>query len=169
MMPPCQRRQQPLTIQLSWLTAQRRWATSRHDSDDYDCRRLEAFRHQLQLHEIPYWGASFRVFVRRHYSGSYHSTTLCQLVELNYVPRRVRVPIPADYFPHECTFCPDTDGVQPPFRYVPCKLRARGRPRRDEASRQNLEEESLGNESMGVGRGNRDSWPSSCQLEPGEY
>ncbi len=123
-MPPRQQLQQPPTIRLSWLTAQRRWATIRHDADDYDRRRQEAFRHQLQLHEISYWGPSYRMFVRGHYSGRYHLASLRQLLALEYVPQRVRVP--TDYFPHECIFCPDTNGVQLPFLYVPCKQQAPG-------------------------------------------
>ncbi len=156
----------PPTIRLSWLTARRRWATIRHDADDYDCQRLEAFHRQLRLHKIPYWGPSHRIFVRGHYSGRYFPASLCQLLALEYIPRRVRVP--ADYFPHKCNFCPDTDGVQPPFLYVPHKQRAPGQPQREEAGRHAVNDNTLSNESTCVGRVNGYTWPSSTRLAPGK-
>jgi hypothetical protein len=43
---------------------------------------------------------------RGHYSGRYHSASLRQLLVLEYVLQRVRVP--TDYFPHECIFFAQT-------------------------------------------------------------
>ncbi len=160
-MPPQRRRQQPPTIRLSWFTAQRRWATLRHKADHYDCRRLEAFRRQLRLHKISYWGPTRRVFVRGLYSGSYFPASLCQLLAIDYVPQRVRVPISADHFPHECRFCPDTNGVQPPFYYVPHEQRARSRPRREEARHHAVDYYTLSDNSSWLGRENGYTGPSS--------
>jgi hypothetical protein len=159
-MPPQRQRQQPLTIRLSWFTARRRWATLCREADHYDCRRLEAFRRQLRLHKIPYWGPTRRVFMRGHYSGSYFPASLRQLLALDYVPQRVQVPIPTDHFPHKCRLCPDTNGVQPPFHYVPREQWARGRPQREEARRHAVNNYTLSNDSSWLGRENGYTGPS---------
>jgi hypothetical protein len=159
-MPPRRRQQPPPTIRLSWFTARRCWATLRHEADHYDRQHLKAFCHQLPLHKIPYWGPIRRVFVRGHYSGSYFSASLCQLLALDYVPHRVRVPIPEDHFPHECRFCPDTNGVQPPFHYVSREQRAHGRPQREEARCHAVDNYTLSNNSSWLGRENGYTGPS---------
>ncbi len=146
---------------MSWFTARRRWATLHHEADHYDRRCLEAFHRQLRLHEIPYWGPTRRVFVRGHYSGSYFPASLRQLLALDYVPRQVRVPIPADHFPHKCRFCPDTNGVQPPFHYVPRERQACGRPQREEARCHAIDNYMLSNNSSWLGRENGYTGPSS--------
>jgi hypothetical protein len=66
--------------------ARRRFATICHGADDYERWRLEAFRCQLRLHEILYWGLSYHVFDWGHYSSRYFLASLRQLLELEYVP-----------------------------------------------------------------------------------
>jgi hypothetical protein len=114
-MPPRRTHELP-TIKLSWFSARRRWATIRQDANEYECQRLDAFRRHLRLHEIPYFGPAHRVFVLGPHLGLYFSTFLRSLLELKYVPRKVRVPTP--WLPLYCHFCADIGGTQRPFEYV---------------------------------------------------
>ncbi len=157
-MPRQRQHRQPPPIRLSWFSARRRWATIYHGADNYERRHLEAFCRQLRLHKIPYWGPSYRVFVRGHHSGRYFPASLCQLLELKYVPRKVRVS--TDYSPHECIFCMVTDRVQPPFLYIPHERRAPGQPRREEAGQHAVYDDTLTDNSSWLGRENGYTRPS---------
>jgi hypothetical protein len=125
-MPPRCNRQLP-TIKLSWFSARRRWATIHQDADEYDCHHLDAFCCHLRLHKIPQFGPDHRVFVLGPHSRLYFSASLCSLMELEYVPRKVRVPMP--WLPHYCHFCVDIGGTRRPFEYVQEFECLPGRPR----------------------------------------
>jgi hypothetical protein len=111
-MPPQCNRQTPPII-LSWLTARRRRATFRQDAGEYKRQCLKAFHCHLRIHNIPYFKLSHRVFVLGPHSWRYFLTTLQSLLELDYIPRKVKVP--TAWLPHHCQFCWETNGIQPPF------------------------------------------------------
>ena len=138
-MPPQRNRQTP-PIKLSGLTARRRRATFCQDADEYKRQCLEAFRCHLRVHDIPYFKPSHRVFVLGPHSQRYFSTTLQSLLELKYVPRKVKVP--TSWLPHHCQFCWETNGIQPPFKYIPEVQRKSGRSCQDATALEDLEEDS---------------------------
>ena len=155
----------PPSHQLSWWTARRCWATLRGDSDEYDCRCLEAFRRQIRLHEIPYWGASHQVLFRGRHSNLYIWALFRQLLALDYVPLQVVVPVPCHcHLPHMCGFCLSTGGVQPPFHYIFLERQNRGRLQGEIASCFIANDGSASDASS-----NDDCWPSLRRLAPGEY
>jgi hypothetical protein len=139
-MPP-QRNCQTPPIKLSWLTARRCRATFCQVADKYKCQCLKAFCCHLRVHNIPYFKPSHRVFVLGPHSQRYFSTTLQSLLELKYVPRKVKVP--TSWLPHHCQFCWETDRIQPPSKYVLKVQREHGRPHWDVTAPEDLKEDSL--------------------------
>ena len=133
-MPP-RRNRQPPAHNLSWFSAPRRQATlpTAPAIEARDRHRLEKFRRHIRIHDIPYFRASHKVLVRSQHSRQYFRTTLRLLLQIDYVPKKVKIPAPA--IPHDCRFCPEvTDRIfchRRPFEYVLATPRSSGRPRRD--------------------------------------
>ena len=143
-MPP-RRTRQPPTHNLSWFSTPRRQVVPHQvhglidERDRRDRHRLERFRHHIRTHDIPYLCASHQVYVQGPHSRQYFRTSLRSLLTLDYVPRKVKIPV--HHLPHDCRFCPEVTRHifqrRRPFDYVIATQRSRGRPRR-----QNTTEES---------------------------
>ena len=133
-MPP-RRTRQPPPHNLSWFSAYRRWATltSTLTPSSRNRRRLERFRHHIRAHDIPYLGASHQVYVLGPHSRQYFRTSLRSLLTLDYVPRKVKIPV--RHIPHDCFFCQEvTQHIfqrRRPFEFIAITPRSRGRPRRN--------------------------------------
>jgi hypothetical protein len=146
-MPPRRNRQLPM-IKLSWFSARRHWATIHQDADEFDHQRLDAFFCHLRLQEVPYFGPAHRVFVLGPHSQLCFSASLCSLLELEYVPRKVRVPTP--WLPHYCHFCANIGGTRKPFKYVQEFQHPPGRPRREDITLNIINEDLSDNEPTEV-------------------
>jgi hypothetical protein len=124
------------------------WATLSHNLKECKRVQLQNFHLEIRNHHILYWSSSKKVLVKSHHSSSWQTYTLCSLLQLDYVPVEVCIPVPASqlepwvtpsgrYTPygwHDCIFCPNVStgsGIQAPFVLVPeQERRGRGRPRR---------------------------------------
>ena len=148
-MPP-RRTRQPPTHNLSWFsTPQRQVVLHRvhgliDEHDRHNRRRLERFRHHIRAHDIPYFYASHKVYVQGPHSCQYFRTSLRSLLTLDYVPRKVKIPV--HHLPHVCQFCPEvtrhTSHRCRPFNYVIATQRSRGRPRRQDTTEESNSSES---------------------------
>jgi hypothetical protein len=133
-MPPRRTRQSP-PHNLSWFSAYRCWATliPTLTPSSRNCRRLEMFQHHIPTHDIPYLGASHQVFIIGPHSRQYFRTSLRSLLTLDYVPRKVKIPV--RQLPHDCFFCQEvTQHIFQccrPFEYIATTPRSRGRPRQN--------------------------------------
>jgi len=147
---PLRRNRQPPAHNLSWFSAHCCWVVVRSvlEIDAHNHRLLERFRHHVRNHDIPYFHSSHQVFVLGPHSRQYFRTSLCSLLTLDYVPRKVK--IPTNHVPNECRFCPlvnpyDTPFGAPhqrPFEYILAILRSRGQPRRETVLQVSSESES---------------------------
>ena len=141
------RTRQPPPHNLSWFSARRRQATLTAilTPSSRNHRRLEAFRHHIRAHDIPYLGASYQVYVLGPHSRQYFRTSLRSLLTLDYVPRKVKIPVL--HIPHDCFFCQEvTQYIYQrcrPFEYVAATSRSRGRPRRDSLPSPSSSEDSV--------------------------
>jgi hypothetical protein len=131
-MPP-RRTRQPPAHNLSWFSAPRCWATLHLRIKEHDCRRLERFRHHIRIHDIPYFCASHQVFALGPHSRQYFRISLRLLLTLDYVPRKLKIPV--RQLPHDCRFCQEVTRRifqhRRPFEYVTTIPRLRGQPRKD--------------------------------------
>ena len=130
-MPP-RRTRQPPPHNLSWFSAPQRWATLTPPSSRNRCR-LEKFCHHIRAHDIPYFHASYQVFVLGPHSRQYFRTSLRSLLTLDYIPRKVKLPVHT--LPHNCRFCPEVTRHifqhRHPFEYIVATPHSRGQPRQD--------------------------------------
>ena len=156
-MPP-RRTRQPPTHNLSWFSTPPRQVALHQvhglidARDRLNRRRLERFRHHIHAHDIPYFCASHQVYVQGPHSRQYFRTSLRSLLTLDYVPRKVKIPV--HHLPHNCRYCPEVTRHifqrRRPFDYVIATRRLRGRPRRQdtttdepESSESNSEDSSI--------------------------
>jgi hypothetical protein len=101
-MPPRRTHQSP-AHNLSWFSTPQRWAALHHGIDEHDRRHLEKFRHHIRVRDIPYLRASHQVFALGPHSHQYFQISLRSLLTLEYVPRKVKIPV--RQLPHDCQFC----------------------------------------------------------------
>jgi hypothetical protein len=103
------------------------------ESDTRDRCCLKEFRHHICVHDIPYFRATHKVFILGPHSRQYFRISLCLLLTLNYVLRKVKISTPA--IPHNCQLRPDiTESIFHqclPFKYIIANPQSRGRPRQD--------------------------------------
>ncbi len=157
------RARQPPPHNLSWFNAPRRTATLRHvlEIDARDRRRLERFRHHIRAHDIPYLSTLHQVYVQGPHSRQYFRTSLRSLLTLNYVPRKVKIPV--YHLPHDCIFCPEVTQFifqrRRPFDYVIVPQRPRGRPRREDTT-----EETDSSDSDSESDSDESDSPTSSEL-----
>jgi hypothetical protein len=140
-MPPRRTRQPPIH-NLSWFSTPRRQVVLHqvygliNERDRRDRRRLERFRHHICANDIPYLCASHQVYVLR--------TSLRLLLTLDYVPRKVKIPV--HHLPHDCQFCTEVtrhiSQRRLPFDYVIATRRSHGRPRRQDTTEESDSSES---------------------------
>jgi len=115
--------------------------------------RLECFCHHIRAHDIPYLSASHQVYVQGPHSRQYFRTSLRSLLTLDYVLRKVKIPV--YHLPHDCILCPEVTQFifqrRRPFDYVIVPQRSRGRPRREDTTKEtdssDSDSESDSNES----------------------
>ena len=153
-MPP-RRTRQPPTHNLSWFSTPRRQAVLHQvhgliDKRDRRVRlRLERFCHHIRAHDIPYLCASHQVYVQGPHSRQYFRTSLRLLLTLDYVPRKVKIPV--HHLPYDCQFCPEiTRHIfqhRRPFDYVIATRRLRGRPRHQDTTEESDSSESGSDDS----------------------
>jgi len=153
-MPP-RRTHQPPTHNLSWFSTPRRQVVLHQvhglidERDRRDRRRLERFRHHIRAHDIPYLCASHQVYIQGPHSRKYFRTSLSSLLTLDYVPRKVKIPV--HHLPHDCQFCPEvTRNIfqrRRLFDYVITTRRSRGRPRRQDTTEESDSSESDSDDS----------------------
>ena len=131
-MPP-RRIRQPPPHELSWLYVPRRQASLYQLQgiiNKWDQRRLEI---HIRAHDIPYCRASHQVYVLGPHSRQYIRTSLRLLLTLDYVPRKVKIPV--YHLPHNCRLCPENTRYMfrnhHPFEYVITIPHSRGQPCQD--------------------------------------
>jgi hypothetical protein len=127
-MPPRHHRHPYYPNLLSWSYVPARRTSLCLTEKDIESKRLEQFRRNLRLNDIPYFKKSYKVLVRGPYSRQFFFTSLGALLPLDYVPRKVK--IPTKWIPHKCIHCPLVNNQfdKPPFKYVLEVNRTRGRP-----------------------------------------
>ena len=154
-MPP-RRTRQPPTHNLSWFSTPQCQVVLHQvlhglidELERRDRRRLERFRHYIRAHDIPYFCASHQVYVRDPHSCQYFRTSLRLLLTIDYVPRKVKIPV--HHLPHDCQFCPEvtrhTSQRRRPFDYVIATRRSRGRPRRQDTTEESDSSETDSDDS----------------------
>ncbi len=118
----------PQPNSLSWSYVPARRTSICLLEKDLKRKRLEQFCRHLQLHDIPYFNKSYKVLVRGLYSCQFFSTSLGALLSLDYVPRKVKIPM--KWIPHDCIHCCQIDNQfhKPPFEYVLEVNRTRSQP-----------------------------------------
>jgi hypothetical protein len=149
---PHRRIRQPPSHKLSWFYIPRRQASLYQLQgiiDERDRRCLEKFRHHIRAHDIPYCRASHQVYVQGPHSRQYFRTSLRSLLTLDYVPRKVKIPV--HHLPHDCQFCPEVTRHifqrRRPFDYVIATQRTRGPPCRHDTTEESDSSESDSDDS----------------------
>ena len=164
---PHRRIRQPPSHKLSWFYIPRRQASLYQLQgiiDERDRRCLEKFRHHIRAHDIPYLCASHQVYVQGPHSRQYFRTSLRLLLTLDYVPRKVKIPV--HHLPHDCQFCPEVTRHifqrRRPFNYVIATRQSRGRPcRQDTTGESDSSELDSDNEDSHTGNDSSDTRTST--------
>ena len=133
MSPQCTKHPKP--VPLSWFQVPAQRVTLYQLEKNRERKRLERFRRHLHLHDIPYFGRSYKVLVRRLHSRQFFSTSLGALLSLDYAPHKVK--IPSLWFSHLCQYFWQVDKeneVAHHFQYVLEVHRTRGRPCRADSN-----------------------------------
>ncbi len=127
---------QPPTHNLSWFSAPRRLTTIHQVHgiiDERDRHHLKRFRHHIHPQDIPCLCSSHQVYLQGPHSRQYFRTSLRSLLTLDYVLRKVKIPV--HHLPHDCQFCPEvTRHIFQrcrPFDYVIVIPLSRGQPCQD--------------------------------------